>query len=74
VNVLRTIDSETGVSMRPPSAWSMRSATSEPVFGARLHSSEPRLNPASPIRNSRLRPNRSAIDPASSSRLASTSR
>ena len=74
VNVLRTIDSETGVSIDPPSACTMRRTTSDPVFGARLHSSDPALKPNSPIMNSRLRPSRSAIDPASSSRLAMTSR
>ena len=74
VNTFRTIDSETGVSIDPPTPCSMRSAISDPVSGARLHSSDPRLKPNSPTRNSRLRPNRSAIDPLSSSRLATTSR
>jgi hypothetical protein len=74
VNVFRTIDRDTGTSIDPPSACSMRRATSDPVFGARLHSSDPRLNPNSPRVNSRRRPNRSASDPDSSSRLARTSR
>ena len=73
-NVLRTIDREIGVSIDPPSPWSMRSATSDPVFGASEHSRDPRLNPARPMRNSRFRPRRSAVDPVSISSDATTSR
>ena len=36
-NVLRTIDREIGVSIDPPSPWSMRKLTSDPVFGASRH-------------------------------------
>jgi hypothetical protein len=73
-NVFLTIDREIGVSMEPPRPWSMRSATSDPVLGASEHSSEPRLKPASPMRNSRFRPRRSAVDPVSISSDATTSR
>jgi hypothetical protein len=74
VNVLRTIDSEIGVSIDPPTPCSMRSAMSDPVFGATEQSSEPTPKPARPIRNSRLRPRRSAVDPVSISSAATTSR
>ena len=73
-NVFLTIDSETGVSIDPPRPCSMRSAMSDPVLGASEHSSEPRLNPARPTRNSRLRPSRSAVEPVSISSDATTSR
>ena len=63
--MLRTIDSEIGVSIDPPTPCSMRSAISDPVFGATEQSSEPTPNPARPIRNSRFRPSRSAVDPVS---------
>ena len=46
---------------RPADPCSIRSATSDPVFGATEHSSDPTPNPARPIRNSRLRPRRSAV-------------
>ncbi len=72
--VFLTIDSETGVSMDPPRPWSMRSAMSDPVFGASEHSSEPMLNPARPTRNTRFLPSRSAVEPASIIRDATTSR
>jgi hypothetical protein len=71
---LRTIDREIGLSIDPPRPWSMRSAMSEPVFGAREHSSEPRLNPVRPMRNNRFLPSRSAVDPVSISRDATTRR
>ena len=73
-NVLRTIDSETGVSIDPPMPCSMRSAISQPVSGASEQSSEPRPNPARPTRKTRLRPSRSAAEPVSSSSDATTSR
>jgi hypothetical protein len=52
----------------------MRSAISDPVFGASEHSREPAPKPARPTRNSFLRPRRSAADPVSISRDATTSR
>ena len=72
VNVLAMMDSATGLSIDPPTACSMRNATRAPSPGAMLHSSEPRVNSASPIWKTRRRPNRSASDPASISRLAIT--
>ena len=48
VKVLATIDIATGLSIEPPRACSMREPTSAFAVGARLHSSDPRLNTASP--------------------------
>ena len=72
VNMLTTIDMATGLSIEPPTACTMRNTTSQPRLGARLHGSEPAVNMASPAWNVRRRPTRSAVDPASTSRLAST--
>src|SRR5216683_3225214 len=49
VNVLTMMDIATGLSIEPPIACSIRNATSQPRPGARLHSSEPRVNAASPV-------------------------
>ena len=73
VNVLVMIDIATGLSIDPPIAWSIRNATRAPRLGARLQSSEPSVNRASPIWNVRRRPTRSAVEPDSISKLASTS-
>ena len=73
VKVFVMIDIATGLSIEPPTAWSMRNATSQPSPGARLQSSEPSVNSASPVWKVRRRPTRSAVDPDSISRLASTS-
>ena len=73
VNVFVTIAIATGLSIEPPTACSARNAISHPVLGARLHSSEASENTASPATNTRRRPNRSATEPDSISRLASTS-
>ena len=72
VKVLAMIASATGLSIDPPTAWSIRNPTSQPSPGARLHSSEPSVNSASPAWNTRRRPSRSAREPDSISRLAST--
>ena len=64
--------SATGFSIDPPTACSIRNATSQPSPGARLHSSEPTVNSASPAWKTRRRPSRSANEPDSISRLAST--
>ena len=61
-----------GVEHRPADRLQARKAISQPSDGARLHSSEPSTNTASPIWNTRRRPSRSAVEPASISRLAST--
>jgi hypothetical protein len=72
VKTFATMDSATGLSIDPPIACSARNATSSPIDGAIPHSSEPRLNSASPVWNVRRRPIRSAVEPDSMSRLAST--
>ena len=73
VKVLVMIDIATGLSIDPPTACSIRNATSQPSPGATLHSSEPSVNTASPAWKVRRRPTRSAVEPDSISRLASTS-
>ena len=72
-NVLVMMDMATGLSIDAPTPWSMRNATRAPRLGARLHSSEPVAKTVRPIMKVRLRPNRSAIEPESMSRLARTS-
>ena len=73
VNVLAMMDSATGLSIDPPMACIARNATSQPRPGARLHSSEPRVNVARPTWNVRRRPTRSPVDPARIRKLATTS-
>jgi hypothetical protein len=73
VNTLRMIDMATGLSIEAPTPWSMRKAISQPRLGATLHSSEARVNRASPALKTRARPSRSPIEPDSISMLASTS-
>ena len=73
VNVLVMMDIATGLSMEPPTACTIRNATSQPSPGARLHSPEPMVNTARPTWKVRLLPTRSAVAPDSISRLASTS-
>ncbi len=72
-NVLTMIDIATGLSIDPPTACSPRNAINQPRLGATLHSREPSVNRTSPSWNTCRRPNRSALDPDSISRLASTS-
>jgi hypothetical protein len=48
VKVLVMIDIAIGLSIDPPTACSIRNATSQPSPGATLHSSEPSVNSASP--------------------------
>src|SRR4051794_31348596 len=72
VNVLTMIDIATGLSIDPPTACSARNATSHSTVGARLHSSEATVNTPRPAASTRLRPSRSAVEPASINRLAST--
>jgi len=73
VNTLRMIDIATGLSIEPPIACSTRAAISKPSDGASPHSSDPSENTANLARKVRRRPTRSAVDPASISRLAITS-
>ncbi len=69
---LRMIDIATGLSIEPPIACSTRAAISMFRLGASAHSSEPSENRVSPSWNTRRRPTRSAVEPDSISRLAST--
>jgi hypothetical protein len=71
-NVVATIDIATGLSIVPPAPCSTRAAISQPMPGASPHSSEPRPKAARPAWKTRRRPNRSAADPASTRKLAST--
>jgi len=73
VNVVATIDIATGLSIVPPTACTARAATSHPMPGARLHNNEPTPNAARPTWKTRRRPTRSAVEPASTRKLASTS-
>ncbi len=73
VNTLRMIDIATGLSIEPPTACIIRKATSAPSDDATLHSSEPSVNSTSPSEKTRRLPSRSAVEPDSISRLASTS-
>ncbi|GGX60505.1 hypothetical protein GCM10010510_00940 [Streptomyces anandii JCM 4720] len=72
VKVLVMIDMATGLSIEPPTACTMRKTTSSSRLGAREHSSDPRPKTTSPAMNTRLRPMRSAVEPASISSEAST--
>jgi hypothetical protein len=65
-------DSDAGTIAPAPAACTTRAAISAPTPGASPHSTEPRLNPASPATNSRRRPTRSAHRPAGTSTAANT--
>ena len=73
VNVFVMIDIATGFSIEPPTACSIRKAISQPSDGASEHSSDARVKISRPSWKMRRRPSRSAVDPESISRLASTS-
>ena len=62
----------TGFIIEPPTACSTRAATRTSTLGARLHRREASENTATPVTNVRRRPNRSAVEPESMSRLAMT--
>jgi hypothetical protein len=72
VKTLVMIDIATGLSIEPPSACTIRNATSHPTDGARLHSSDPPTKIARPVWKVRRRPTRSAVEPDSSRKLART--
>ncbi len=72
-NTLRMIEIATGFSIEPPIACRTRAATSSPRLGASAHSSDPSENSDRPSWNTRRRPIRSAVDPDSINRHASTS-
>lgn len=73
VKVLVMIDIATGLSIEPPTACTIRNATSEGRFGATEHSAEPSVKITSPVLKTRRRPIRSAVEPASISSEAMTS-
>ena len=73
VKVLVMIDMATGFSIDPPTAWTMRKMMSDVRLGARLQSRDPAAKVSSPMTKVRRRPRRSAVEPESMSRLASTS-
>ena len=66
------MDIATGFSMEPPTAWSMRKTTRNARLGAKLQSRDAVANSVSPMTKVRRRPSRSAVEPDSMSRLAST--
>jgi hypothetical protein len=72
VKVLAMIDMATGFSIEAPTACRARNATSRPMPGARLQSRDEPERTTRPATKTRLRPNRSAVEPANSRRLAST--
>ncbi|GHH93742.1 hypothetical protein GCM10017779_41990 [Streptomyces capillispiralis] len=72
VKVLVMIDMATGFSIEPPTACTVRNATSDGRSGASEHSTEPRVKTTRPAMNTRLRPIRSAVEPASISSDART--
>ncbi len=72
VKVLVMIDMATGLSMDPPTACTIRAAISRFRSGAREQSREPSENTTRPAMKTRLRPIRSAVEPASISRDART--
>lgn len=67
------IDMATGLSIDAPTPCMTRAATSSSTVGARLHSAEASVKTPRPAVSVLRRPNRSAIEPAKSSRLAMTS-
>ncbi len=73
VKVLVMIDIATGFSIEPPTACTMRAATSSSRLGASEQSTEPRVKTTSPVMKTLRRPIRSAVDPASISSEARTS-
>lgn len=66
------IDIATGLSIEPPTACTIRKATSDSRFGATEQSTEPRVKRTSPILKTFARPIRSAVEPASISSEART--
>ena len=72
VKVAATIAIATGLSMVPPTACSARAAIRKPMLGATAHSNEPAPNATSPTRKTLRRPTRSAVEPASTRKPAST--
>ena len=63
-----------GASSAAPTPWSTRAATSHPAEGAKPHRADATANQATPMENTRARPNRSPNEPASSRKAARVSR
>ena len=62
-NAANTRASPAGKSMAPPIDWATRAPISQVTLRAAPEAREPRANTVMPMRNSRLRPNRSAAQP-----------
>ncbi len=73
VKVLVMIDMATGLSIEPPTAWTIRKAISHSRVGASEQSSEPAVKTTRPAAKTLRRPIRSAVEPASISSEARTS-
>lgn len=73
VKTLVMFDMATGLSIDPPTAWTILVTMSNSRFGARLHSREPTVNEASPSWNVRRRPIRSAVEPEAINSAANVS-
>jgi hypothetical protein len=61
--VSRRMPNPWGSISAPSSPWSSRKAISVPLVGATAHSTEETVNPATPARKVRRRPNRSPSRP-----------
>lgn len=72
VKVFVMIDIATGLSIEPPTAWIIRKTMRVSRLGAREQSTEPMVNRTRPAMKTLRRPMRSAVEPASISREAST--
>jgi hypothetical protein len=70
--VLMMMASTEGVSIAPPTACTTRAPMSTGTVGATAQIALPVVNSASDVRNTRLRPTRSAIRPAGMSSAAAT--
>ena len=70
---LTMMDIATGLSIDPPTAWTIRNATNQPRLGAKPQASEADVNATSPTRKTRRRPSRSPSDPLNMSSVARTS-
>lgn len=66
------MDIATGLSIEPPAAWSIRAPIRTSMLGAMLHTSEPSVKRTSPSWKIRTRPKRSAVEPDTINKDAST--
>lgn len=65
--------SEAGLSAAAPMPCTTRPVISHPIEGATEHSTDATVNTATPARNTRLRPKRSAKTPPDSNSMATSS-